>query len=91
MIDQRYLKLLSREYPNAQAAAAEIINLKAILRLPKGTEYFFSDLHGEQEAFLYQLKSASGVVRKKIDELFEQSISETERIALAALIYSPEA
>lgn len=91
MIDRRYLQLLSREYPNAKAAAAEIINLKAILRLPKGTEYFFSDLHGEHEAFLYQLKSASGVVRKKIDELFEQSISESGRVALAALIYAPEA
>jgi fructose-1,6-bisphosphatase-3 len=91
MIDQRYLELLAREYPSARAAASEIINLKAILSLPKGTEYFFSDLHGEHEAFLYQLKSASGVVRKKIDELFEQSISESDRIALAGLIYSPEA
>ncbi len=90
MIDARYLKLLSREYPNAQAAASEIINLKAIMSLPKGTEYFFSDLHGEHEAFLYQLKSASGVVRKKIDELFEQSISEGERAELATLIYYPE-
>ena len=90
MIDERYLKLLSNEYPNAQAAAAEMINLKAIMSLPKGTEYFFSDLHGEHEAFLYQLKSASGVVRKKIDELFEQSISEGERIALAKLVYYPE-
>lgn len=90
MIDERYLKLLSREYPNAQAAASEIINLKAIMSLPKGTEYFFSDLHGEHEAFLYQLKSASGVVRKKIDELFEQSISEEERSELAKLIYYPE-
>jgi len=90
MIDERYLKLMSKEYPNAQSAAAEIINLKAIMSLPKGTEYFFSDLHGEHEAFLYQLKSASGVVRKKIDELFEQSISEGERTALAKLIYYPE-
>ncbi len=90
MIDKRYLKLLAKEYPNAQAAASEIINLRAILSLPKGTEYFFSDLHGEHEAFLYQLKSASGVVRKKVDELFEQSLSEGERAALAKLIYYPE-
>ncbi|XOQ47924.1 MAG: Fructose-1,6-bisphosphatase class 3 [Eubacteriales bacterium] len=90
MIDERYLKLLAKDYPNAQAAASEIINLRAILSLPKGTEYFFSDLHGEQQAFLYQLKSASGVVRKKIDELFEQSMSEGERAALAKLIYYPE-
>jgi fructose-1,6-bisphosphatase-3 len=90
MIDERYLKLLAKDYPNAQAAASEIINLRAILSLPKGTEYFFSDLHGEHEAFLYQLKSASGVVRKKIDELFEQSLPEGERTALSKLIYYPE-
>ncbi len=90
MNDMRYLNLLAKNYPNAQAAASEIINLQAILSLPKGTEYFFSDLHGEHSAFLFQLKSASGVVRKKIDELFEQSISEEERTALAKLIYSPE-
>ena len=90
MIDNRYLKLLAKNYPNAEAAASEIINLRAILSLPKGTEYFFSDLHGEHEAFLYQLKSASGVVRKKIDELFEQSLSDGERTALAKLIYYPE-
>ena len=90
MIDERYLKLLAKDYPNAQAAASEIINLRAILSLPKGTEYFFSDLHGEHQSFLYQLKSASGVVRKKVDELFEQSMSEGERAALAKLIYYPE-
>ena len=90
LIDNHYLKLLAKQYPNTEAAAAEIINLKAIMRLPKGTEYFFSDLHGENGAFLFQLRSASGVVRKKIDELFEQSISEEERTALARLIYYPE-
>lgn len=90
MTDEHYLKLLAKKYPNAEAAASEIINLRAIMSLPKGTEYFFSDLHGEHAAFLFQLKSASGVVRKKIDELFEQSISEEERTALAKLIYYPE-
>lgn len=90
MTDEHYLKLLAKKYPNAEAAASEIINLRAIMSLPKGTEYFFSDLHGEHEAFLFQLKSASGVVRKKIDELFEQSISEEGRAALAKLIYYPE-
>jgi fructose-1,6-bisphosphatase-3 len=90
LADNHYLKLLSKQYPNAQAAASEIINLKAIMSLPKGTEYFFSDLHGEYDAFLFQLRSASGVVRKKIDELFEQSISEEERTDLAKLIYYPE-
>ena len=74
MADRHYLELLAKKYPNPQAAATEIINLKAIMSLPKGTEYFFSDLHGEHAAFLFQLKSASGIVRKKIDELFEQSI-----------------
>ena len=90
LTDHHYLKLLAKQYPNAQAAASEIINLKAIMSLPKGTEYFFSDLHGEHDAFLFQLRSASGVVRKKIDELFEQSISEEERASLAKLIYYPE-
>lgn len=90
MTDNHYLRLLSRQYPNAAAAAAEIINLRAIMVLPKGTEFFFSDLHGEHDAFLFQLRSASGVVRKKIDELFEQSIGEGERAALAKLIYYPE-
>lgn len=90
MTDEHYLKLLAKKYPDAESAASEIINLRAIMSLPKGTEYFFSDLHGEHEAFLFQLKSASGVVRKKIDELFEQSISEEERTALARLIYYPE-
>ncbi|WP_411677684.1 fructose-1,6-bisphosphatase [Caproicibacter sp.] len=90
MTDEHYLKLLAKKYPDAEAAASEIINLRAIMSLPKGTEYFFSDLHGEHAAFLFQLKSASGVVRKKIDELFEQSISEEERTALAKLIYYPE-
>ncbi|MDD4807489.1 MAG: fructose-1,6-bisphosphatase [Oscillospiraceae bacterium] len=90
MKDERFLKLMSRTYPTAQATAAEIINLKAILTLPKGTEYFFSDLHGESGAFLYQLRSASGVVRRKINDLFEQSLGTDEQDELAALIYYPE-
>lgn len=91
LVDKQYLTLLAKEYPNAQTTASEIINLKAILSLPKGTEFFFSDLHGECDAFLFQLHSASGVVRKKIDEIFEQSLSESERSALAKLIYYPDA
>ena len=70
MYSQKYLSLLSREYPNVQSASAKIIELSAILNLPKGTEYFFSDLHGENQAFLYQLKSASGMIKNKIDEIF---------------------
>ena len=64
-----YLKMLARQYPNVQAASTEIINLQAILNLPKGTEHFVSDVHGEYEAFLHILNSASGVVREKLDDL----------------------
>ena len=91
MIDLHYLDLLSEQYPNRKAAAAEIINLKAILALPKGTEYFLSDLHGEHEAFIYMLKSASGVIRRKIEEIFGQDLTRTERDELASLIYNAEA
>lgn len=86
----RSLELLSKEYPNIQAAAAEVTNLKAIKCLPKGTEYFFSDLHGEYEGFLHLLRSASGVIRTKIEDLFGRSISLEERDFLAELIYYPE-
>lgn len=63
--DLKYLSLLAREYPNIAAVSSEIINLSAILNLPKGTEHFLSDLHGEHEAFLHMLRNASGVVRAK--------------------------
>jgi len=91
MVNEHYLKLLSKDYPNIKKASAEIINLRAILSLPKGTEYFFSDLHGEHEAFIHMMKSASGVIRSKIEELFGKSISREERDRLASLIYNPEA
>ena len=91
MADLKYLNRLSRDYPNIKAASAEIINLKAILALPKGTEYFLSDLHGEHEAFIHMLKSASGTIKMKIDEHFEHVLSETERDELAALVYNAEA
>ena len=86
-----YLKLLSRSYPSISAAATEIINLQAILNLPKGTEHFLSDLHGENEAFLHILKNASGVIKTKIDEIFSTMMKEAERRSLATLIYYPEA
>jgi len=89
MTDLHYLQLLSRSYPTALAASAEIINLNAICCLPKGTEYFFSDLHGEYDAFSYLLSSASGVIREKIEYLFSRSVSESEREELAMLIYFP--
>lgn len=90
MRDLSYLKLLAREYPTIKAASSEIINLTAIQGLPKGTEYFFSDLHGEHEAFIYLLRSASGVIREKIKETFGHIIPEKEGLELANLIYYPE-
>ena len=85
----RYLKLLAREYPTVQAASTEIINLQAILNLPKGTEHFISDIHGEYEAFLHILNSCSGVIKEKIDDVFASSMPKTERDQLATLIYYP--
>ena len=90
MTDLHYLQLLSRTYPTALAASAEIINLNAICQLPKGTEYFFSDLHGEYDAFSYLLSSASGILRDKIENLFSRSVSERDREELAMLIYNPK-
>ena len=90
MRDLDYLKLLSREYPSVKTACSEIINLTAIQGLPKGTEYFFSDLHGEYEAFIHLLRSASGVIREKIRDTFGHIISEEEQMELANLIYYPE-
>ncbi|MBR4906017.1 MAG: fructose-bisphosphatase class III, partial [Clostridia bacterium] len=87
--DMKYLKLLAHEYPTIAEVSTEIINLKAILGLPKGTEHFISDIHGEYEAFIHMLKNASGVIRKKVDILFENSVTEAERNTLATLIYYP--
>ncbi len=84
-----YLKMLARQYPSVQAASTEIINLQAILNLPKGTEHFVSDVHGEHEAFLHILNSASGVVREKLDELLGASVSKFDLDQLATLIYYP--
>lgn len=90
MRDLKYLKMLSHQYPNIQAASTEIINLQAILNLPKGTEHFMSDLHGEYEAFLHIRNNASGVIREKVDLLFSNTISSEERAVLSTLIYYPE-
>ena len=86
----KYLKLLSRKYSSVSEASAEIINLKAILNLPKGTEHFLSDIHGEYEPFVHVLKNASGVVKRKIEELFGNSMTESERRRLATIVYYPE-
>ena len=87
--EERYLKLLSEKFPDAQAVVTELINLRAILSLPKGTEHFVSDLHGESSAFIHMIKNASGVVRKKVDEVYGTNMSEEEKRALCALIYYP--
>lgn len=91
MADLQYLKLLAKDYPNVMAATKEVINLRAILALPKGTEYFLSDLHGEHEAFVHMIKSASGTIRSKIEELYGDSLIREERDRLAALVYNAEA
>ena len=86
----RYLQLLAKQYPTVQAASTEIINLQAILNLPKGTEHFISDIHGEYEAFSHMLNACSGVVKEKLDEIFGTSMSRHDRDELATLIYYPE-
>ena len=86
-----YLRLLSKQYPTVQAAGTEIIKLQTILNLPKGTEHFMSDIHGEYEAFLHILNSCSGEVKNKLDETFEDTLSRQEKDNLATLIYYPAA
>ncbi len=86
----RYLELLSKEYPNQAATFTEIINLQAIVNLPKGTEHFMSDLHGEYEAFYHILNNCSGVIREKVEMIFANSMTEKERDDLLTLIYYPK-
>jgi len=86
----KYLKVLSEKFPTIQSVCTEIINLEAILNLPKGTEHFLSDLHGEYESFLHILKNASGAIKTKIDETFKNSMTQEERKKLATLIYYPK-
>ena len=85
-----YLRLLAKQYPTVQAASKEIINLQAILNLPKGTEHFLSDLHAEHEAFLHIMNSCSGEVKEKLNECFNTVMSRHDRDELATLIYYPE-
>ena len=86
----KYLKVLSKQYPSISKASTEIINLEAILNLPKGTEHFISDIHGEYEPFVHVLKNGSGVIKRKIEELFSSTIRESEKNTLATLVYYPE-
>ncbi len=88
--DMHYLNLLSRSYPTIADASTEIINLEAILNLPKGTEHFVADIHGENEAFQHILKNASGNIKRKVNELFGNEIRESEKKELCTLIYYPE-
>ena len=85
----RYLRLLSQKYKTVAAAASEIIRIEALLRLPKGTEHFMSDLHGEHEAFVHILNSASGVIHEKIDTVLGPDVPAEERAELATLVYYP--
>ncbi|MEA4827323.1 MAG: fructose-bisphosphatase class III, partial [Clostridium sp.] len=88
--DLKYLNLLAKQYPSICSASTEIVNLQAILNLPNSTEHFISDVHGEYESFTHMLKNASGVIKRKIDDIFINSLSQKDRKSLATLIYYPE-
>lgn len=85
-----YLKLLSEQFPSIRVASTEIINLSAILQLPKGTEHFISDVHGEDEPFLHVLRNGSGSIKRRIEEIFKDTLTTKEKRNLATLIYYPE-
>lgn len=89
-LETKYLERLSELYPTISSAATEIINLQSILNLPKGTEHFLTDIHGEHEAFFHVLKNGSGSVRRKIDEVFGHTLSNVDKKSLATLIYYPK-
>ena len=88
--DMRILELLSQTVPNIGAACSEIINLEAILNLPKGTEHFLADIHGEYEAFQHILKNASGNIKRKVTEIYGTTMNENDIRELCSLIYYPE-
>lgn len=88
--EMRYIKIMSDLYPNIADASTEIINLQSILNLPKGTEHFLTDIHGEYESFLHVLKNGSGAIRRKINDEFGNTISEKDKRSLATLIYYPK-
>ena len=88
--DLRYLQLLSQRFPTIAEASTEIINLQAILNLPKGTEHFLADLHGEYKAFQHVLKNASGNIKRKVNDIFGNTLRENEKRELCTLIYYPE-
>ena len=86
----KYLQLLSLNFPTIAMASTEIINLEAILNLPKGTEHFLADLHGENEAFEHVLRNASGSIKRKVNEIFGNSLYDKEKKEICTLIYYPE-
>ena len=88
--DIRYLELLSHSFPTIASASTEIINLEAIMNLPKGTEHFLADLHGEYEAFQHVLRNASGAIKRKVNEIFGNTLRESEKKEICTLIYYPE-
>ena len=88
-LQARYLDRLAELYPTIAAASTEIINLESILNLPKGTEHFLTDIHGEYEAFSHVLKNGSGSVKRKIDDVFGNTLSRQDKQSLATLIYYP--
>src|SRR3712207_3319997 len=88
--DLQYLQLLSQSFPTIADASTEIINLQAILNLPKGTEHFLADIHGEHEAFLHVIKNASGNIKRKVHELFDGDMTADQQRDLCTLIYYPE-
>ena len=90
MENERYFELLAEKYPTQQAVCREIINLNAILNLPKGTEHFISDIHGEYEAFCHILNNCSGVIAEKAELVFKDTLSQDERRELCTLIYYPK-
>ena len=89
-LKMKYLKSLAKQYPNIAKASTEVINLRALLHLPKGTEHFVSDLHGEHELFLHTLRTGSGAVKGKIQDVYGNTLTATDKKSLAALIYYPE-
>ena len=88
--DLDYLKLLAEQYPSIRSACAEIIKLQSRQKLPKLTEHFMSDIHGEYTSFLHILKNGSGVIKDKINSIYGRTLSEQDRAVLATLIYYPE-
>ena len=85
----KYLRLLSEKYPTMRSLSREIINLSAILNLPKGTEHFMSDIHGEYEAFCHILNNCAGVIREKADMIYSETLSDSEIEEICTIIYYP--